>query len=350
MRCSPCTRRDSSRFSATDGAIGKGAASSRTGQPDVVGYVFPTPGLLAGLEPHVPTAPSARTGRVRLRHADAGHGGDVDRRPGSGRRRADRRRSRPRAEPAPRTPAAARPGHHVTRDAFGGSCYLNNSAVAAQHLRDRGVGRVAVARRRRPPRKRRTVDLLGTGGRAHGVGARRPGRRLVPPLPRLRRRARRGAGVGTNLNVPLPPGSGDAEWLGAVDALVDAAREHTERGARRPARGRRGRRRPQLAARGHGGRVPRGRAATGRARAPDRARPGGRLRPRDAGDARARGPRRDSRTLARRAVSSTTPTAGCAGSRPAWSCGSTASGSSTSSRSWILPLRHFSRVSPRTSG
>ena len=32
------------------------------GQPDVVGYIFPTPGLLVGLEPRVPSALSARTG------------------------------------------------------------------------------------------------------------------------------------------------------------------------------------------------------------------------------------------------------------------------------------------------
>ena len=32
------------------------------GQPDVVGYIFPTPGLLAGVEPRVPVALSARTG------------------------------------------------------------------------------------------------------------------------------------------------------------------------------------------------------------------------------------------------------------------------------------------------
>jgi acetoin utilization deacetylase AcuC-like enzyme len=32
------------------------------GQRDVVGYIFPTPGLLGGLEPRVPEALSARTG------------------------------------------------------------------------------------------------------------------------------------------------------------------------------------------------------------------------------------------------------------------------------------------------
>lgn len=36
------------------------------------------------------------------------------------------------------------PGHHATKDQFGGYCYLNNSAIAAQRLRDAGNKRVAV--------------------------------------------------------------------------------------------------------------------------------------------------------------------------------------------------------------
>jgi acetoin utilization deacetylase AcuC-like enzyme len=36
------------------------------------------------------------------------------------------------------------PGHHAGRATYGGYCYLNNAAVAAQHLRDHGTERVAV--------------------------------------------------------------------------------------------------------------------------------------------------------------------------------------------------------------
>lgn len=36
------------------------------------------------------------------------------------------------------------PGHHAGRDLFGGYCFLNNAAIAAAHLRTRGLGRVAV--------------------------------------------------------------------------------------------------------------------------------------------------------------------------------------------------------------
>lgn len=36
------------------------------------------------------------------------------------------------------------PGHHAGADFFGGYCFLNNAALAAQHLRDSGLERVAI--------------------------------------------------------------------------------------------------------------------------------------------------------------------------------------------------------------
>lgn len=36
------------------------------------------------------------------------------------------------------------PGHHSHRRLYGGYCYLNNAAIAAQHLRDQGVGKVTI--------------------------------------------------------------------------------------------------------------------------------------------------------------------------------------------------------------
>ena len=36
------------------------------------------------------------------------------------------------------------PGHHAAHDLFGGYCFLNNAAIAAQYLRDQGHGRVAI--------------------------------------------------------------------------------------------------------------------------------------------------------------------------------------------------------------
>ncbi|KZL22010.1 Acetylpolyamine aminohydrolase [Pseudovibrio axinellae] len=36
------------------------------------------------------------------------------------------------------------PGHHAHRRLYGGYCFLNNAAIAAQHLRDQGVGKVTI--------------------------------------------------------------------------------------------------------------------------------------------------------------------------------------------------------------
>lgn len=36
------------------------------------------------------------------------------------------------------------PGHHAAADVYGGYCFLNNAAIAAQALRDRGAARVAI--------------------------------------------------------------------------------------------------------------------------------------------------------------------------------------------------------------
>jgi acetoin utilization deacetylase AcuC-like enzyme len=107
------------------------------------------------------------------------------------------------------------PGHHVTRSAYGGSCYLNNAAVAAATLREGLDGPVAVL----------DVDAHhgnGTQEIFRGRDGVRTGSVHVDP----------GAGwfphfLGfadetddANLNLPLAPGSGDGPWLEAVAELA----------------------------------------------------------------------------------------------------------------------------------
>jgi acetoin utilization deacetylase AcuC-like enzyme len=118
------------------------------------------------------------------------------------------------------------PGHHVTRDAYGGSCYLNNAALAAQRLRDGRSGRVSV------------VDLdahHGNGtqsifwGRGDVLTASvhvDPAAGWFPHFLGLSAERGAGEGEGANLNLPLEPGSGDETWLEAVAALAAAVRAH----------------------------------------------------------------------------------------------------------------------------
>lgn len=118
------------------------------------------------------------------------------------------------------------PGHHATRDAYGGSCYLNNAAIAAQALVDGGHERVAVI----------DVDAHHGNGTAAIFYERRdvlygsvhvdPGAGWFPHVVGHASETGSGAGAGCTLNLPLAPGSGDAPFLKGVARLADAAQRH----------------------------------------------------------------------------------------------------------------------------
>jgi acetoin utilization deacetylase AcuC-like enzyme len=193
------------------------------GQDRVVPYIFPHPGLVDEVPAAEPAAASARAGRfaydtmtligpgtwaaarsaldVAITAADLVLDGE----------RAAYGLCRP-------------PGHHVTRTAFGGSCYLNNSAAAAARLRDRHAS-VAV------------IDIdahhgNGTQSIFYGDPAVLTGSVHVDPaagwFPHFLGGAGEtgaGPGEGSNRNLPLPPGSGDEPWLRAVGELAAWAGE-----------------------------------------------------------------------------------------------------------------------------
>ena len=111
------------------------------------------------------------------------------------------------------------PGHHVGRDFFGGSCYLNNAAGAAAHLRRNGLDRVAI------------IDIdahHGNGTQAifydradvwFGSVHVDPAAGWYPHFVGHADETGRGDGRGATMNVPLPETSGDAEWIEAVAVL-----------------------------------------------------------------------------------------------------------------------------------
>jgi acetoin utilization deacetylase AcuC-like enzyme len=108
------------------------------------------------------------------------------------------------------------PGHHVCRACHGGSCYLNNAAIAAGELARRLEGRVAI------------IDIDAH----HGNGTQEifwerddvlVGSVHVDPaagwFPHFVGFAGE-TGGGANRNMPLAPGSGDEVWLAAVAELA----------------------------------------------------------------------------------------------------------------------------------
>lgn len=113
------------------------------------------------------------------------------------------------------------PGHHAGADFFGGYCFLNNAAIAAQALRDAGCARVAVL----------DIDYHhGNGTQAifydradvltvsvHGD----PHTEYPYYLGYADERGA-GAGQGFNLNLPLARGTGFAAWRSALAAALQA--------------------------------------------------------------------------------------------------------------------------------
>lgn len=113
------------------------------------------------------------------------------------------------------------PGHHAARGTYGGYCFLNNAALAAQQLRDRGFGRVALL----------DVDYHHGNGTQdifwerddvlfvslHGT----PDTEYPWFLGYADERGA-GAGEGFNLNLPLPRGTGWDEYAAALDTALRA--------------------------------------------------------------------------------------------------------------------------------
>ncbi|MBL0093278.1 MAG: histone deacetylase family protein [Piscinibacter sp.] len=115
------------------------------------------------------------------------------------------------------------PGHHAGADFFGGYCFLNNAALAAQALRDSGLDRIAVL----------DVDYHHGNGTQSLFYARADVLTVsIHGDPRteypfyLGHADERGAGAGEgcNLNLPLPRGTGFARWHEALMQGVDAVR------------------------------------------------------------------------------------------------------------------------------
>ncbi len=116
------------------------------------------------------------------------------------------------------------PGHHAFSDLAGGFCYLNNIAIAAQHMTTRwpklaildidvhhGNGTQSIFYER--------GDVLFVS--LHGDPS-----DYFPFFAGYADETGAGAGLGANLNLPLAPGSGDAPFLAALERGMAAIRAH----------------------------------------------------------------------------------------------------------------------------
>jgi acetoin utilization deacetylase AcuC-like enzyme len=188
------------------------------GRRRVVPYVFPTAGLLSGLPLRSPAAIHGRAGRFCY---------DTMTLIGPGTWQAIRgavdtalTASDIVAAGAPAAYALCRPpGHHAGPSAYGGSCYLNNAAIAAHALRESGAARVAVLDLDAHHGNGTQAIFYGRGDVYVGSVHVDPGAGWFPHYVGHAQERGTAEGVGANRNLPLAPGSGDPGWLAAVDVL-----------------------------------------------------------------------------------------------------------------------------------
>lgn len=197
----------------------EGPYEELVGQTRVVPYLFPTPAMTAG----IPTRPAVAV------HAEAGtYAYDTMTVIGPGTWDAARAAVDCAVTAADKVLAGERaayalcrpPGHHATPAGFGGSCYLNNAAAAAEALRRGGRERVAVI----------DIDAHQGNGTAaifydradvlYGSVHVDPAAGWFPHIVGYADETGTGDGAGSTRNRPLPEGTADGPWLAAIEELA----------------------------------------------------------------------------------------------------------------------------------
>jgi acetoin utilization deacetylase AcuC-like enzyme len=115
------------------------------------------------------------------------------------------------------------PGHHAGADFFGGYCFLNNAALAAQALRDGGARHVAVLDIDYH-HGNGTQDIFYQRGDVLTVSIHGDPRTEYPFFLGHADERGAGAGAGLNLNLPLPRGTGFARWRESLHTALEAIR------------------------------------------------------------------------------------------------------------------------------
>jgi acetoin utilization deacetylase AcuC-like enzyme len=186
------------------------------GQDDVVPYLFPHPDLFSGFEPRRATTIAARAGQFAYDTMTVVGRGTWE----AARAAIDTAVTAADlvAEGAPAAYACTRPpGHHATRRAFGGSCYLNNSAAAAARLKASAGGPVAVVDIDAHHGNGTQAIFWDDPGVLTGSVHVDPAEGSFPHY--LGYEGEHGA-AGSNRNVTLAAETGDERWLAAVADLA----------------------------------------------------------------------------------------------------------------------------------
>jgi acetoin utilization deacetylase AcuC-like enzyme len=200
----------------------EGPYEELVGQPRVVPYVFPTPMMTAGMPWRYPGALHARAGVWCYDTMTPVGPGTWE----AARAAVDCALTAVDLVVAGGHAAAYAlcrpPGHHAAPAGFGGSCYLNNAAVAAQALTRHGM-RVAVLDLDAHHGNGTQAVFWQRGDVFYGSVHVDPAAGWFPHVLGHADETGDGEGKGATLNVPLAPGTRDVPWMEAVARICESA-------------------------------------------------------------------------------------------------------------------------------
>ena len=117
------------------------------------------------------------------------------------------------------------PGHHAGADHYGGYCFLNNAAIAANYLRNSGMRKIAILDIDYH-HGNGTQNIFYDRGDVLFASVHADPDFEYPFLLGYADEKGIGAGDGANLNVPLPAGTEWPQWAEALDHILAAAGRH----------------------------------------------------------------------------------------------------------------------------
>ena len=116
------------------------------------------------------------------------------------------------------------PGHHAAADLYGGYCFLNNAALAAQSMRDAGMKKIAVLDMDFH-HGNGTQDIFYERGDVFFASLHGDPAMAFPHFLGFADETGAGDGEGCNANFPMPPETPFSEWRKALDAALEKIAE-----------------------------------------------------------------------------------------------------------------------------
>lgn len=113
------------------------------------------------------------------------------------------------------------PGHHAGADYYGGFCYFNNSAIAAQHLHSISSKKVAILDIDYH-HGNGTQDIFYKSGQVAYYSVHADPNFEYPYFSGYIDEVGKEEGYGANLNIPLPIGTGEKKYIDTLKAILDS--------------------------------------------------------------------------------------------------------------------------------